>query len=78
MCICQGGLHGLLEMLWQVQKLVNVHIHMAVVFVSAREGWDEIPYNVMGDGIMLPASLTTTKEKNPHENRSFSDSVYNQ
>jgi len=35
-------------MMWQVQKLVKVHIHMAVVFISAVEGWDEIPYHVMG------------------------------
>jgi hypothetical protein len=51
---------------------------MVVMFVSATEGWDEIPHHVMGDGIMLPASLITTKEKNPHENRSFPDSAYNQ
>jgi hypothetical protein len=50
---------------------------MAVAFVSAREGWDEISYHVMGDGIMLQASLITTKEKNPHEN-SFPHSAYNQ
>jgi hypothetical protein len=48
---------------------------MAVVFVSAIEGWDEIPYHVMGDRIMLPSSLRTTKEKNPHENRSYPDSA---
>lgn len=64
-------------MLWQVHKLVKVYIHMAVVFISAAEGLDEIPYHVMGDGIMLPASLITTKEKNSHENRSFPDSTYN-
>jgi len=57
---------------------VKVHIHMAAVFISTAEGWDEIPYHVMDDGIMLPASLTTTKEKNPHENRSFPDSTHNQ
>jgi hypothetical protein len=51
---------------------------MAVVFISAAEGWDEIPYHVMGDGIMLPGSLITTEEKNPHENRSFPHSTYNQ
>jgi hypothetical protein len=51
---------------------------MAVLFISAAQGWDEIPHHVMGDGIMLPASLITTKEKIPHENRSFPDSTYNQ
>lgn len=65
-------------MMWQVQKLVKVHIHMVVVFISTAERWDEIPYHMMGDGIMLPASLITTKEKIIMKIRVFPDSTYNQ